>query len=245
MRLSGLLLLLALPLAQAAQPVTVAVASNFQGPARELANHFHRVTGTEVRIMTGSTGQLYAHIVNGAPFDVFLAADQRRPQRLEDAGYVVKDARFTYTTGVLVLWSVTRDDCEAALRDPNSNHVAIANPAIAPFGVAAKEYLKSQGLWDEIEPRLVYGENVMQVALFVATGNADVGLTADSVLTQDHLSQGGCKIAVPPETYTPVRQDAVLLTRAAGSDGAKQFFEFLQTYLSRTTNGASGTEAVN
>ncbi len=244
MRLCFLLLLLALPVAQAAQPVTVAVASNFAGTAADLATRFTNDTGISVRIVPGSTGKLYAQITSGAPFDVFLAADEARPQRLEDEGYVADGARFTYAIGDLALWSTTQTDCEFALRSPRAGHVAIANPLIAPYGLAAKQYLQTQSLWNVVDDRLVYGENVMQAAQFVATGNADVGFIPAALLQQEHMPKPRCTLALPQGTYTPVRQDAVLLSRAGQLENARRFFSFLQSDAARDIIAANGYEVV-
>lgn len=245
MRVYCLLLLLALPVAQAAQPVTVAVASNFADTAAELAARFTDDSGIPVRLVPGSTGKLYAQITNGAPFDVYLAADQARPLRLEDDGYVAGEARFTYAIGGLALWSTTRADCERALRSPGAGHVAIANPAIAPYGKAAKEYLEKQDLWDAVDERLVYGENAMQAAQFVATGNAAVGFIAAALLKQQRLPEARCTLDLPKGTYTPIRQDAVLLARSAKKDGATRFFEFLRSDAARAIIAASGYGVVS
>ncbi|MDJ0749139.1 MAG: molybdate ABC transporter substrate-binding protein [Woeseiaceae bacterium] len=244
MRVSCVLLLLALPVAQAGQPVTVAVASNFADTATELAARFTDETGIEVRIVPGSTGKLYAQITNGAPFDVFLAADQVRPKRLEAKGYVAGDARFTYAIGELALWSTTLTDCGQALRNPAVGHVAIANPATAPYGEAAREYLETQGLWNAVDERLVYGENIMQAAQFVATGNAAVGFVASSLLEQQRLPKARCTLALPEGTYTPIRQDAVLLTHAADARSAQHFFAFLRSEAARDIVTASGYKVI-
>ena len=240
MRVACLLLLLALPVAQAGQPVTVAVASNFADTATELATRFTDETGIPVRIVPGSTGKLYAQITSGAPFDVFLAADQARPERLENEGYVAGVARFTYAIGELALWSTTLADCGRALRNPAAGHVAIANPAIAPYGLAAREYLETQGLWNAVDERLVYGENIMQAAQFVATGNAAVGFVAAALLKQQRWPQARCTLALPEGSYTPIRQDAVLLGRAAGARNAQRLFAFLQSETARDIVTASG-----
>lgn len=245
MRVSCLLLLLALPVAQAGQPVTVAVASNFADTATELATRFTDDTGIEVRIVPGSTGKLYAQITSGAPFDVFLAADQVRPKRLEQAGYTAGDARFTYAIGELALWSTTQADCERALRNPAVGHVAIANPAIAPYGKAAREYLETQGLWNAVDERLVYGENIMQAAQFVATGNAAVGFIAAALLEQRRLPRARCTLALPEGTYTPIRQDAVLLNRAADAQSAQHFFAFLRSEAARAIVTAGGYKVIH
>lgn len=240
MRFPCLLLLLALPVAQAGQPVTVAVASNFADTANELATRFTDDTGIPVRLVRGSTGKLYAQITSGAPFDVFLAADQARPQRLEAEGYVVDDSRFTYAIGDLALWSTTLADCGRALRNPAVGHIAIANPAIAPYGKAAKEYLETQGIWNLVDHRLVYGENIMQAAQFVATGNAAVGFVAAALLEQQRLPRARCTAELPAGSYTPIRQDAVFLKRAEDTEGARLFHAFLQSDSARDIVVAGG-----
>ena len=245
MRVSLLLLLLALPVAQAGQPVTVAVASNFADTAGALATRFTADTGIPVRIVPGSTGKLYAQITSGAPFDVFLAADQARPKRLEEGGYVADVARFTYAIGDLTLWSTTLADCGRALRNPGAGYVAIANPEIAPYGRAAKEYLETQGLWNAVDERLVYGENIMQAAQFVATGNAAVGFIAAALLEQGRLPPSRCTLELPEGSYTPIRQDAVLLSRASDAKNARQFFAFLRSEAARDIVAASGYRVVH
>ncbi len=245
MRIRCLLLLLAAPLAQAEPDVVVATASNFSWTASELADRFYGKTGIVVTIASASTGTLYASIVNGAPYDIFLAADQARPQRLEEAGYIADDGRFTYAIGVLVIWSTMHDDCEAALVDPDAGRVALANPSIAPYGVAAMEYLESQGVRDEVEDRLVYGKSNTQAAQFIATGNAAVGLIAKSVLEYRLAPQGRCTTIVPQDTYTPIRQDAALLAGASDNHDARRFFEFLQSDEARTLIAESGYGVVD
>ncbi len=245
MRICWLLLLLVLPAAHAGPPVTVAVASNFANTAADLVTRFTEDTGIAVRIVPGSTGKLYAQITSGAPFDVFLAADAARPGRLADEGFVAGDARFTYAVGELALWSTTRSDCDIALRSPGAGHVAIANPEIAPYGMAAREYLETRGLWNAVEKRLVYGENIMQAAQFVATGNAAVGFIAAALLQQAHLPRARCKLELPAGTYTPIRQDAVLLSRASDSEHARRFFAFLQSGPARDIIVASGYGVVD
>lgn len=245
MRLCFLLMLLALSAAEAGQPVTVAVASNFAGTATELATRFSDDTGITVRLVPGSTGKLYAQITHGAPFDVFLAADEARPQRLENEGHVADNARFTYAIGELALWSTTEPDCDTALRSPRAGHVAIANPAIAPYGLAAREYLEKQGLWNAVDERLVYGENIMQAAQFVATGNAAVGFIAAALLRQERLPRPRCTFELPQGTYTPIRQDAVLLARAGDTQNARRFFTFLQSGTARDIIAARGYGVVD
>ena len=222
------LLLIAVP-ASAGDVVTVAVASNFSTVAMELSSRFTDDTGIQVRISSGSTGKLYAQIVNGAPFDVFLAADAERPQRLERSGHAVAGSRFTYAIGALVLWSRDATDCRAALADRDAGRVALANPATAPYGRAAREFLDNEALWEAVSGRVVYGENIAQTLQFVATGNAVLGVIARSQLGAPQLPHPSCTWDVPAATYSGLEQQAVLLRRAAGNAGARRYHEFLRS----------------
>lgn len=223
-----LVLLLATPV-RAADSVNVAVASNFTRSAVELAERFQAETGITVRLSNGSTGKLYAQILNGAPFDVYLAADTDRPARLEQSGHIVAGTRFTYATGALVLWSRSASDCHAVLSDENSGYIALANPETAPYGKAAVEFLSAGGYWDSVSERAVYGENINQTLQFVATGNAVMGLIAKSQLVAPQLPEAACIWEVPSSSYSNLEQQAVLLLRAVENDDAGRFFEYLRS----------------
>ena len=222
------------PVAAAGQDyVTVAVASNFGATAREVGAHFARESGYEVRITTASTGQLYAQIVNGAPFDVLLAADTERPRRLEAGSGAVPGTRFTYAVGSLVLWSRQADDCQAALQNIDGGLLAIANPETAPYGTAAKSFLQQAGLWESLQDRLVIGENIAQTLQFAASGNAELGFIARSQLRAPSLPPASCSWPVPEAMHAPIDQQAILLRRGAASDGAAAFLEFLRSDAGR------------
>ena len=209
--------------------VTVAVASNFAGAAAELSTAFEAQTGIRVRLSMASTGKLYAQIVNGAPFDVLLAADSERPQRLEASGTGVAGTRFTYAIGELVLWSRHAGACRESLARPGAGRVAIANPDTAPYGRAAREFLRHIGLWESIEPRLVIGENIAQALQFVATGNAELGFIARAQLGKPRLPEATCTWPVPPATHAAIEQHALLLARAASHPGARRFLGYLRS----------------
>ena len=211
----------------AEDPVRVAVASNFGRTFAELVSHFSEETGIVVATTTGSTGKLYAQIVNGAPFDVFLAADANRPALLEASGRAVPGSRVTYATGRLVLWSRDADDCLKALHA--SKWVALANPETAPYGRAAKEFLQNANLWHDVSGRIAYAENVMQVVQFVASGNAGVGFVAASLLDSPYAPTGQCSWPVPSESHAPLEQQAVLIARASEDERVVRLFEFLQS----------------
>lgn len=227
-----LVLLLAGSQALAAEPLTIAVASNFAAPAHELAQRFEQASGHPVRITAGSTGKLYAQISNGAPFDILLAADQARPALLEEAGLGIAGSRFTYASGSLVLWSrdpaFAGDDCRAALAGLADTRLAIANPQTAPYGAAAKQFLRSEGMWEAVRQQLVYGENIAQTLQFVASGNAGLGLIAYSQAIDERLPEATCLWRVPEAAHGPIEQQAVLLRRAEGNVVARDFLAFMR-----------------
>jgi len=228
-----LLLALLANLAVADDAITVAVASNFAATARELADHFTRQSAVPVRLSYGSTGKLYAQIVNGAPFDVYLAADTERPSLLEASGHSVAGMRFTYATGSLVLWSADTSlsgrDCRDVLLRGDFRHLALANPKTAPYGKAARDVLAHLQLWDTAYRRIVFGENIAQALQFTATGNATLGFVARSQTLQATLPPATCSWRVPESMHAPIEQQLVLLSRAADNTGARQFVEFIRS----------------
>jgi molybdate transport system substrate-binding protein len=237
-----------LAVAVQAETARIAVASNFLATAEALGKRFEDSSQHSVEWVPGSTGMLYAQIVNGAPFDLFLAADAVRPQRLEALGLTVDGSRRTYARGRLVAWSrepaADGSACLAALRHGVPGKVAIANPDLAPYGVAAREYLLHEGLWDDIGSRLVLGENVAQTLQFAANGGAVVALVAASQLAEGAtgLPDGVCTEAVPPESHAPIDQQLVQLRRAADNPAAAAFLEYLAGAEARRLVEASGYE---
>jgi molybdate transport system substrate-binding protein len=210
-----------------ADQVNVAVAANFTAPVKEIAAAFQKKTGHEAVLSFGSSGQFYTQITQDAPFQVFLSADQARPKKLADNGLAVPDSRFTYAIGKLVLWSKQPGyvQGEATLRNARFGKLSICNPVAAPYGEAAVETLKSLKLYDALKPKFVEGADIMQAFQFVDTGNAEVGFIALSQLTG---KVGGSRWVVPQALYKPIRQDAILLKKGAGSAAAKAFLEFLK-----------------
>ena len=216
----------AAPEVRAAQ-LRIAVASNFQHAARLLVTEFKALTSHQAVLIFGSTGKQFAQISHGAPFDVFLAADSERPRILEQQGLAVQGSRFTYAIGKLVLWSAQPNyayNDGAVLSGDEFEHLAIANPRHAPYGVAAEQYLQSQGLWQTLTSRLVTGENVNQTFQFVQSGNASLGLVAKSQLLCTACQAYGDYWEVPQALYQPIKQQAVLLH---DSPAATQFLQFL------------------
>lgn len=229
----SLLLALAIasvPVARAGE-VHVAVATNFAKTARGLADVFSAETEHRVLVSDGSTGKLYAQIVNGAPFEVFLAADVERPRRLEAEGRAVAGTRFAYALGRLVLWSPdpARVTGEDALESEDFRYLAIANPELAPYGAAARGLLRQLDLWDALQRRIVRGEDIGQAFQFVATGNAELGFVALSQLS----GRGGSQWIVPPDRYAPIEQQAVLLEPGRNDPAASAFLDFLRGAAAR------------
>lgn len=213
--------------AVSAAPTRVAVAANFTGAAQEIATAFAQETGHQALLSFGATGQFYTQITQGAPFEVFLAADDQRPQQAVQQGYGVKGSVFTYALGRLVLYSA--DDALVlgpdTLKDGDFRRLAIANPDTAPYGVAAVEVMKALGVYDTLQPRTVYGQNIGQVFQFVQTGNAELGFVA---LGQVARTDPGRRWVVAHDLYQPIRQDAVLLEKGKGNPAATAFLEFLK-----------------
>ena len=210
---------------------TVAVATNFLVPLRALAEAFTARTGHTLRISSGSTGQLYAQITNGAPYDVFLSADAARPLRLEQAGATIPGTRRTYALGRIVLWSADPGRVDAggaqALGTLGNAKIAIANPEVAPYGVASQETLERLGFWEPFQDRLVRGINVAQVFQFIGTRNAAMGFIAMSQLGGRPKGAEGSIWVVPGDLHDPIRQDMVLLKRAERNEAAFAFLDFL------------------
>lgn len=214
-----------------AEDVTVAVAANFISPFREIASDFEKTTGHRVQVVSGSSGKFYAQIKNGAPFDIFFSADQERPKKLEDEGLGLKGTRFTYAVGRLVLWSPNPKlvTGEQTLRDARFKHLTMANPKVAPYGVAAVQVMKKLGLWDRLQPSLVQGESIGQTLEFIDSGNAELGFIALSQALDHNLKQRGNRWDIPLDLYDPINQDAVLLSRGRSNVGAQALIEYVRS----------------
>lgn len=215
-----------------ADQVHAAVAANFTGAMKSVVEQFERDTGHDVVLSFGSSGKILAQIQNGAPFEVFLSADQAKPERLEQAGLVVNGSRFTYAIGALALWSSLPDFIEndyARLSSGDFNKLSLANPRLAPYGLAATEVLEALGLTEATKDKWVQGENIAQTYQFVATGNANLGFVALSqIMSEGHVAQGSSWI-VPSELYSPIRQDAVLLKKGQDNLAARDLMAYLQS----------------
>ena len=242
LRSAGLATLVAIialtaPVTARADEATVAVAANFTEVIEELETIFEAATDHTLTVTSGSTGKLYAQIKQGAPFDILMAADQARPERLESEGDAVSGSRFTYAIGQLVLWSPDAErisaDGRAVLKVADFDHLAIANPDLAPYGLAAKQTLQHFGLWDALQPKLVMGQNIGQAFSMVATGNAQLGLVAKSYAVSARNETPGSRWDVPIDAHEPIRQDALILKRAADNPAARAFADFLRSDAAR------------
>lgn len=230
--LLSVLMLMGCVTAVQAGEVTVAVAANFTAPMQRIAQLFEQDTGHRALLSMGSTGNFYAQIKHGAPFDVLLAADDETPARLEQEGLAVAASRFTYAVGKLVLWSRRAgfvDDKGAVLRAGHFQRLAVANPKLAPYGLAAVEVLNQMGVMPAVLPKLVQGDNIAQTYQFVFTENAQLGFVAMSqIMLEGKLSQGSVWV-VPTHLYTPIRQDAVLLAKGRNSGAAQALMTYLRS----------------
>ena len=214
-----------------AQDVRVAVAANFTAPVQKIAALFEQQTGNHVLLTFGGTGKFYAQIKNGAPFDILLAADDTTPLKLVHENLAVPGSQFTYAIGKLVLWSASVglvDNQGKVLSSPTWQHMAVANPKLAPYGAAAMQVLDKLGLTATVQPKMASGEDIAQTYQFVASGNAQLGFVAYSQVLKDGRLSGGSMWLVPANLYTPIRQDAALLTIAKNNLAATALLTFLQ-----------------
>ena len=225
-----------------AEQATVAAATNFASPMGELEALFEADGIHELRIVHGSTGQLFAQIFNGAPYDLYLAADEERPRQL--AEQALGDIPFTYAMGRLALWTrheeFSEDLTVETMASASFRRLAIANPQLAPYGVAARETLETMGLWESMQPRIVLGENVGQAFAMVETRNAELGLIALSAALA--YSSTAAYVAVPEQYHGSIRQDAILLTRGRDNPAAQAFVSFLQSSDARRIIASAGYE---
>ncbi len=212
----------------ATEQVHVAVASNFTDAIRDISRRFEVRTGHRVILSFGSTGKHYAQIKNGAPFEAFFAADVARPELLEADGTAVAGSRFTYAFGRLVLWSPHLDLVDSrgdVLRNGRFDHVALANPRLAPYGQAAREAMEALGVWEDLQEKIVRGENIGQTYRFIQSGGAELGFVAYSQLHRPGQPAVGSYWEVPSSLCTPIEQQAVLLKESAV---ARAFLAFVR-----------------
>lgn len=214
-----------------ADEVQVAVAANFTAPIQAIARDFEKDTGHKLVASFGATGQFYTQIKNGAPFEVFLAADDTTPAKLESENEVVKGSRFTYAVGTLALWSAKDgyvDDKGEVLKKNEYQHLSIANPKAAPYGLAATQVLDKLGLTNATKAKIVEGQSIAQAYQFVQTGNAELGFVALSQVYKDGKLTSGSAWIVPADLHEPIKQDAVILNKGKDNAAAKALIEYLK-----------------
>ena len=245
-RVLSVLLLSALglsPLAWA-DDVSVAVAANFTAPMQKIAPEFEKETGHKVVASYGATGKFYAQIMNGAPFEVLLAADEETAAKLVKENFAVAGTQFTYAIGKLVLWSAKPavvDSAGEVLKKGAFDHIALANPKLAPYGAAAVETMKALGVYDRLQSKFVTGENIAQTHQFITTGNALLGFVALSQVLRDGKIEGSVWL-VPTHLYPTIRQDAVLLEKGKGKPAAEALLKYLRGDKARAVIKSFGYE---
>jgi len=214
------------------QEITVAAASDLNFALKEIAQKYEAKTGVKVKLTFGSSGNFFSAIQNGAPYDVYFSADVDYPKQLEAAGLTEPGTMYEFAVGRLVLWAPKDSPLDVTLGmkllgDARVRKIAIANPKHAPYGRAAVAAMKSAGVFEKAEARLVLGENISQTAQFVQTGNADVGLVALS-LAMSPTMQGKYWL-VPAETYPAIRQAAVVVKASRQKAAARKFLEYVKS----------------
>lgn len=228
--LTSLLAVFAIGAAQADE-VQVAVAANFTAPIQAIAADFEKDTGHKLIAAYGATGQFYTQIKNGAPFEVFLSADDTTPEKLEREGDTVKGSRFTYAVGTLALWSAKDgyvDTKGEVLKKNEYQHLSIANPKTAPYGLAATQVLEKLKLTEATKAKIVEGQNITQAYQFVSTGNAELGFVALSQIYKEGKVTSGSAWIVPASLHDPIKQDAVILDKGKDNVAAKALVEYLK-----------------
>lgn len=237
--LAGLSLCL-LTLHARAETATIAVAANFTEVAKQLRQAFEQQSTHTLKLSFGSTGKIYTQIMHGAPYDVFLSADQQRPQKLLQQDHAVADSQFTYAVGKLVLYSrdakaQVKDG--AILRNPTLKRLAMANPKTAPYGAAAQTVLNNLSLWPDLKSSIIQGDSIAQTYQFTFTGNVDAGFVALSQLAGQPNANYWL---IPQDLYYPLNQDAVLLQNGEQNQAAIAFMAFLRSAQAQTLIGSFG-----
>ncbi|WP_340678590.1 molybdate ABC transporter substrate-binding protein [Paraglaciecola sp.] len=214
-----------------AEELMVAVASNFSLPMRQIAEVFAQTHPHTVQLSFGSSGKFFAQIVNGAPYDLFFSADQSKPQALIDKELAITNSRFTYALGALALWSADPHKITTSnniLLTDNFNKLALANPKLAPYGLAAMDVLSNMQLLETTRERWVQGENIAQTYQFIASHNADIGFVAVSQIMQKGKLTSGSAWFISATLYRPIKQDTVILKRVKNIGAANEFMSFMQ-----------------
>ena len=212
--------------------VLVAVAANFSKPMTEIVSQFEKATGHSAKLSFGSSGKFVSQLENGGPFEVLLSADEKGPEKLEQAGLTAPNTRFVYALGKLILWSATPnfvDDEGKILMTSNFKHLALADPKVAPYGAAAIDVLKKMKLLEKLQPLFVQGENIAQTYQFISTANAELGFLALSQVIESGKIVGGSSWIIPDNLHAPIRQSAVLMKKGAENPAARALIDYLKS----------------
>jgi molybdate transport system substrate-binding protein len=233
------------PVVRAQTPLTVVAASDLQSALPAIAAQFEKDARQKVTLSFAASGALFAQIQNGAPFDVFLSADIDYPRRLEATGLAEPGSLYQYASGHLVLWARSDSGIDVrpglvVLRTPAVKRIAIANPQTAPYGRAAVAALRHEGLYEQVQPKLVLGENISQTAQFAQSGNAQVGLISLSLALSPALNTVGSYADIPAAFYPPIQQAAVVVASSRQKTLARQFVDYLKRPSTMTTLQAFG-----
>lgn len=214
-----------------AEKITIAAAADLKFALDEVVTAFKKSNPTEeIEVIYGSSGKAHTQIQQGAPYDLYFSADVSYPQELIKGGFSASTEVTPYALGRIVLWSSSRDASKMTLEsltDPKIAHIAIANPKHAPYGKRAEEALRASGLWEKVEPKLIFGENITQTAQFVQTGNAEVGILALSIAMAPELSSKGAHYLIPDNLHEPLNQGFIIIKRAENNKLAKQFADYM------------------
>jgi len=219
-----------------AEKVTVAAAADLKFAMDEIVTTFKTAHPTDqVEVIYGSSGKFHTQIQQGAPYDLYFSADIAFPRELAKAGFAASEVK-PYAFGRIVLWSANMDASKmtlTSLLDPKIARIAIANPKHAPYGKRAVEALRASGLWEKVEPKLVYGENIAHTAQFVQTGNAQVGIIALALAVNPELTSKGGYWLIPDKLHEPLEQGFIVTKRAVGNALAKRFADYMGSQPAR------------
>jgi len=220
--------------------IRVAAAADLQFAMQDVAAQFEKQTGTKVDVTYGSSGNFFSQMQNGAPFDLFFSADIDYPRKLESTGIAEPGTLYQYAIGRIAIWSPTDASVDVAglgwraLLDPSVKKIAIPNPEHAPYGRAAVAALQKAGIYEQVKPKLVYGENISQAAQFVQSGNAQAGIVAMSLAVSPGMKDGK-RWEIPANMHPTIEQAAIVLKSAKNKESAKAFLEFVKSEAGRAT----------
>jgi len=234
MKISAFIITFILTVSSHGQEITIAAAADLRSALDEITSQFQSETPVRVKVVYGSSGNLFQQIQNGAPFDLFFSANSDYPKKLEAVGLSAPGTYYEYARGHIVLLTSASSALNLqqglkVLLEPSIKRIAIADPGHAPYGQAAVAALKSQGIYDQVSGKIVVGENVSQAASFVTTGAADIGIVAKSLAVQPSARSQIRFVEIPADEYPPIQQACVLLKSSTKQDAARRFLNYIRT----------------